>query len=369
MSGRRWGSVGLAILALMLVVAIVGPGSVSGHRPYDPDSPEADGLLGLSRTMQALGADVAVDATPPLDTDTRIFASDALLSEDELTAWHSWVEEGGTLIVADTRSRLHDRDWTPPGMTEVFVPEGRDPACPHIDDAIREVVQTDWNGLELRPGDRDCFVVDADHSWMIIEQVGEGHRILLGSPQPFTNAWLNAGDNAALAAALLVGDSEPRVQFIPLDGTGRAEIGLIDLIPDDVIIALALLAGAVLIAVIAHGRRLGRPVADALPPVLPASSLATSLGGLSRRAKDREGAAAPLRAGARRRVARRTGLPADADPELLVERVVTSSHLDPDLVALALEPSAVEDDEQLLEISRAVAQVGSPPTPPHEGVE
>ncbi len=350
-------AIAVAFALLLLVVLIVGPSAGTDGPPYDPESTAGDGLLGLVRTLEAIDVEVEVDGNPPSDTATRAFAPVSMLTPEALEVWDDWVRDGGTLVVADPWSGFHDRGQVRPGVTEALVADTRDPACARIDPSITEVVQTEWNGLEVRDGDEDCFVVDGDHSWLILEEVGDGQRILLGSAQPFTNAWLSDGDNAALATALLAPEGTDQLRFLPRTGAGGGDIGLFDLVSDGVWNGLLLLAIAVLVAVLARARRLGRPVLEALPPVLPSAELATSLAGLSRRAGDRRGAAEALRARARQATARAIGVTPDTPPQELFDRAALVARVDPEVLALALLPRPVVDDDGLLQVAQAVAEI------------
>ena len=355
---RRWVPVLVAVVVLLLTVLLIGPTSGPGTEPpLDPTSADHDGLLGLVRILEDLDVAVEVSTTPPEDTEARAYLPVDLLTDDDHAAWRDWVEDGGMLVVGDHWSRLHDRAHLAQTFAERMVTEERSAACPQIPSEIGPVIHDDWGGVAYEPGEIDCFVVDSDHSWLVVTEVGAGRIVLLGSSTPFTNAWLERGDNALLAAALFGPRPGDRLVVIPRSAAGDVGVGLLDLVPDGVWRALILLALAIVVAVVSRARRLGRPVEERLPPVLPSAELASSLAGLSRRAGDRGGAADELRARARATIARTLGMGPDAEAKDLVERFAATSQLDRSQIELAFVDGPVSDDTHLLQVSEAVAHV------------
>lgn len=355
---RGWLTAVGTVVVLLAATLLVGPltGPAPGP-PLDPDSTQPDGLLGLVRMLEDLDVEVAVTTSPPGDHTVRAFVPADVLSTPERDAWRAWVAEGGTLIASDRWSDLHDRPYLPPGFAEGMMTDARIAGCPEIPPMVSEVVHDGWVGVAHEPGDTDCYGVDADHSWLVATPMERGRLILLGSAEPFTNAWLDEGDNAVLAAALLAPGAADRVVLVPRSDDADVGVGLLDLVPDGVWHGLALLLAAALLAIVARARRLGRPVEERLPPVLPSAELATSLAGLSRRAGDRDGAAARLRDRARSAVARHLGAGPTTDPQQLLSRYTTISRWGRDEVAAAFTDDAVRDDDHLLAIAQACARV------------
>jgi hypothetical protein len=352
-----WVTVAGAGAVLLVAVLIVGPvtGPPAGP-PLDPDSPASDGLLGLVRVLEALDVEVAVSLDPPADASVAYLPVD-MLSGEVRDGWEAWVEGGGTLVVADRWSPLHDREVRPPGFGEGWVPEERTADCPVVPAEVGTVLHDDWAGVPHEDGEVTCYDLDAGYAWLVEVAHGDGRMLLLGSSGPFVNAWLPQGDNALLAAALLGSDPAGRVVLIPRDAAGEVEVGLLDVVPDGVWRFVTLALVALVVGVIARARRLGRPVEERLPRVLPSAELATSLAGLSRRAGDRAGAAARLRSHARAGVARNLGMAAHAPAEDLVQRFAATSRLDPADVRMAFVDEEIEDDDALVAVATAVARV------------
>lgn len=155
---------------------------------------------------------------------------------------------------------------------------------------------------------------------------GGGQVTLIGTSRPFTNQALDRSGNAALAISLL--DSARRVVWLlprPAEAAAgpASSRGLLDLLPDRLLLALA--QGAVALALFAawRARRLGGVVAETLPVAVAGTETTEGRARLYRASGARASAAAALRSGAARRLATRVGLGADPSPEALVAAVGT----------------------------------------------
>lgn len=353
-----WVTVVVAGVVLLLAVLIVGPVTTpTTGPPLDPESSAPDGLLGLVRVLEALDVEVAVTADPPADATTRAYLPVDVLTDGARAEWDAWVAAGGTLVVTDAWSPLHERDFRALGFGQGWVPEERTADCPVVPAEVGTVVHDTWVGVPYEDGEVACYGDADQHAWLVEVDHGDGRLLLVGSSQPFVNAWLPEGDNALLAAALFGPEPGAGLVLIPRDASGEVDVGLLDVVPEGVWRALLLALLALVIGVIARARRLGRPVEERLPRVLPSAELATSLAGLSRRAGDRSGAAARLRARARAGVARNLGMAADTPAEELVQRFAATSPLDADDIRVAFVDGPVEDDPALVAVAAAVSRV------------
>jgi hypothetical protein len=353
-----WVTVVVAGAVLLIAVLIVGPaaGPATGP-PLDPDSSAPDGLLGLVRVLEELDVEVEVTAEPPPDTTTRAYLPVDVLPDDVRDEWDAWVAAGGTLVVTDAWSPLHDREFRGLGIGQGWVPEEHTADCPLVPDEVGQVVHNRWVGVPYESGEVACYVDDGEYAWLVEVEHGDGRLLVAGSSEPFVNAWLPEADNALLAATLLGPEPGGRLAFIPRDASGAVDVGLLDVLPDGVWRGLLLGLLALVVGVIARARRLGRPVEERLPRVLPSAELATSLAGLSRRAGDRSGAAARLRSRARASVARNLGMAADTPAEDLVQRFAATSRLEPDDIRMAFVDGPVDDDPALVAVADAVSRI------------
>lgn len=340
-------AVGLA--GLVLSVFVLGPPTTG--LPLDPTSVAPDGVRGVVELLEALEVDVTIDAEPPLTVGTRAWLPVDALDGDSRGAWATWVEQGGHLVVSDPTSELHDLPRL--GSDQLVGGGDRRADCDRFAD-LGAIRQGDWQGLEVPAGAQGCFPVGQEEgAWLVQLDRGAGRLTVLGSTEPFTNALLDAADNAVLAAALLGPAPGERLVVIPRPSEPAETGGLLALIPPGVWQLLALLVLALLLAVVWQGRRDGVVVAESLPPVLPSAELARSLAGLLQRAGDRADTAERLRRDHRRRATAALGLSPDLDPAALVHEVAGRTAVARDDAEVALLPGAVHDDADLVEVAAA----------------
>lgn len=153
---------------------------------------------------------------------------------------------------------------------------------------------------------------------------GGGRMTLVGTSRPFTNEGLARTGNAALAIGLLGSGSRvlwllPRPAELAAGSSGKR--GLVDLLPDRLLLALAQSLLALVLFAAWRARRLGGVVAEALPVTVRGIETTEGRARLYRASGARASAAAALRTGAARRLASRVGLGADPAPEALVEAI------------------------------------------------
>jgi hypothetical protein len=364
----RW-AVALAMVTLLVLAAVIA-GPPEAGIPLDPESTGSDGLRGVRDLLAEVGVESEVSLTPPDQRSTRVFVPVDRLGaarQDELRAW---VRDGGMLIVADPTSPLHGLPATAGGLTGVLGATPNTPACdlPGLAE-VGEVVHPGWSGLEVPEEGTGCFPIgDGEAAWLVVRSEGAGTIVALGSAEPFTNGQLDRADNAVLAAALLGPAPGDRVVFVPRPPVGEGDQALLDLVAPRVWRGLGVLLVALLLGLAWRGRRLGLPVAERLPPVVPAAELARSVAGLLQRAHSRDGAASQLRGQARREVSDRLGGPATATADELVALTVTRTGLTTTTARTALVDGPIADDAELVEIARATAALrralaaGAPPT-------
>jgi hypothetical protein len=348
----RW-AVAVAMTALLVLAAVIA-GPPGTDEPLDPDSVAPEGLRGVRDLLEAVGVETDVSLDLPVDMSTKLFVPVDRLGERRHEAIAAWVREGGTLVVADPTSRLHGLGSSPPGFEGVLGATPRQPAC-SLDavEEVDEVVHAGWTGLTVPDGATGCFPVGDEAAWLVARQEGAGTIVALGSATPFTNRQLDRADNAVLAASLLGAAPGDRVVFVPLPPLGEGDATLLDLVAPRVWRGLGVLLVASLLGVLWRSRRLGPPVPERLPPVVPAAELARSVAGLLQRAHSRQGAAAQLRVDARREVGARLGAAGSASGEDLVQLAVARTEVAPDVARTALVDGPVDDDNGLVEVARA----------------
>jgi hypothetical protein len=219
---------------------------------------------------------------------------------------------------------------------------------------------------------------------------GQGEIILVGATEPFRNDRLAEDANAALATGLLAGHSRliwvdvhrrearPGAQFnapgLPEYRRGDRSRGgggdsFFSYFPPQLWAALLLLlVGATLLGV-AQARRLGPPVAEPLPVLVPAAETVAGRGRLYHRIKARQASLDTLRAAAVTRLARaldplaraperQLDTDGPARDEFLI-KVAGWAEVPPQTVRTVLFGPAPDSDEELLvsaaELDRLVA--------------
>jgi hypothetical protein len=131
--------------------------------------------------------------------------------------------------------------------------------------------------------------------------------------------------------------------------------------------AFTLLLAAGLLLAFARARRLGAPVPEPLPVIVPATETVLGRGRLYARAKARGPALATLQAAARDRLCRLFDLPADAPREALVAATATQAGWDPVTVESVLYAPPPEDDEHLVAAATNLDILLRAVTRTHEG--
>ncbi len=316
--GRIAAIAGVALVSLgVLLAQISGTGS-SGKRSTQDSAADAGptGLLALAVLLDSEGHEVERVNEPPSDDGLDADKSTFLLAPGDLTAadataLNDLAADGGRVIVAgdpgdEGLERLLGSDAEIDGVGGparafplALAPETAGVAAIEQDD---ETTFTAAGGaLPLLGADGVVSAVAAD--------VGEGRVVVIADDSIFQNSRLGLADNALLALNL-AGAEGRGVQLVESVLTPPGS-GLSALPSAWGWAALGLLVAALALAW-ASGRRLGpvEHVSRPLPP--PRKAYVDAIAGALIRARDPDGAVAPLREVARDRLARRAGLPMDA---------------------------------------------------------
>lgn len=278
------------------------------------------GFHALREYLRAMGAQVGHAAVPP-DAGEATFVLLADLRDAEAAEKVlDWVAAGGRLVLTDPLSEiagalgLASETVADPvlAQTRVLVP-----GCAAFAGAgIAEVsVSVREPALSVPEDAQGCFPVQEGLFVALIAH-GEGHVAVLGGPSALTNRYLRAQDNAVLAYRLL-GGLESVVFGPPIDPAGIAPAGPWETLPSGARSALAVLVVVLVVLALVRGRRFGRPVVEEPASPIPSSQLVRAMAGLYQSAGAAGYAGELLKDGARRRVARRLGLPPAASDDAL----------------------------------------------------
>ena len=341
-----------------MVVALAGSRS-NGGSADDPASTSPQGAKALALLIGRLGG--VVDTSGALPAPGR---GVALVLVDRLTSpgraqLAAWVRSGGTLVIADTRSDLSGVSQaegpTPDSRVGASGPTPPDCSAPWV--AGVDEIDLPLTSLVARPpgATRACFG-SGDAYFAVERGVGSGSVVSLAAPDLWTNQHLGDGANSVLAADLLVSGTGAKVAWLT-GAVGGGRQTLLDAVGDrvDELLIGGLLAVLVLAAW--RGRRLGRPVEEEVPVVLPGSELVGATGRLLARNGQRARAADLLRASAERDLAKELALPVGEDRGVLARRLADLIGRDPGDVEATIGGAPPDDDEALLALAGDIQQL------------
>jgi hypothetical protein len=225
-------------------------------------------------------------------------------------------------------------------------------------DAIGEIDGGAAVRFEVTESDELCFGDREDGAFVVTREAGRGQVVAVGGAAFVTNELLDEQDNAVLAATLLAPRQSTTVRFVeaPIPaGGGDKTLG--DLVPGGVKRAIAQLAVAFVLYALWRAIRFGRPVPEDQPVEIAGSELVAAIGRLLSRTRSPAAAAETLRAGVRRSLRARLGLPAVVSSDVLAEVAAARTGIDVDTVRAAVDERPVTTDADLVAVARAAASV------------
>lgn len=267
---------------LFWVGAIV---ALAGLVLLSPRAEDPDATLALRRYLANSGFEVLASAQLPGPGGTFILVHD-LREADQARPVLRWVEQGGTLVVADPRSIfLGMVGGSPGGPIGLAGSVELEPGCLAAQVVGVGRVTARASDVALT-ADNDEFVSclpAGDGAFLLTRRYGEGTVTLLGGVSPLTNELLADGDNAVLA--LQVAGPGPEVVFgPPLPPGAQGGAGAWDLLPDPArVVVIVMMLSAVGFALV-RARRLGPPVLEEPVAPIPASELVRATARMYRRA-------------------------------------------------------------------------------------
>jgi hypothetical protein len=278
------------------------------------------------------------------------------LTDHEASALGEFVRRGGHLVAGGSGAG----EWLPavvddpPTLTE----KGTRTATPVGAPPVSEVegvrtVRTAALGSWREPGGLAPILAgDGGRVIALAGDAGQGRVIALADPSPVQNGLLAADDNAALGLGL-VGRPD-RVLFAEgVHGYGQGE-GLAAL-PRRWRLTLTGMGLAAGVWLVARGRRLGPPEAEARPLPPPRWAFVDAMAGTLVRTRRPHEAVEPVRHRARRLIVGRAGLPPDAGPDD-VYRAAVRLGLPADQAAAVVGRGA-SNDADVLAAGRALAHL------------
>ena len=347
--------VGINVLAALvdaLAPSPSGPASSSfATKPH--------GLAAWAELAKRNDVDVRALRDPPSDGTLGDGGTVAVMDAGRLTggearALRRFAERGGRVVAGGepgswtaTLLARPAPDWNNDGPETAR----RVGTAPETDGVAR--IETGGDGRWEADAGLERALAGDEGSLLLTTTAGRGRIALLADTSPLQNENLAKADNAALALALS-GDGPLRfVESVHGYGPQRGLAAL----PARLGWALIGLLLAALVFMFARGRRLGPPEPERRELAPPRRAYVDSLAATMARGKQREPAVAPVRAEARRRLARRAGLREDAPDDAWLE-AARGLGLDDD-AARALRGRAETDDE-VVATGRALAALATP---------
>jgi hypothetical protein len=343
----------IALLFGLLIVAWAAGRPPNDGDPLDPRSSAEFGARGLVLFLHELGADVDISATgPSTSTDVAVLLEDRL-TEASRRELATWVEDGGTLVIADPGSPL-SAPLSEDGNDVLAAITGDIERGTCDLDELDDVNDIDAPGALLYDtgvADSQCFGDDRA-AYVVSGTIGAGRVISVGSPTPFLNDALDDRDHSLLAAGLMVPEDGAQVTVLERPPPGEGDDDLTDLVSDGVKAALVQLALAFAVYAVFRARRLGRPVPEPLPVPIAGSELTAAVGELMQQRRDPTRAARVIQQDTRRQLARRLGLPVDATAQAVADAVSARVDTGADHVLDLLNRPSVEDERALVDLIR-----------------
>lgn len=350
----------LALVVLVLVgvvVAIqVGVQMPAQRGSLDPESVSDSGSMALAQILGDQGVDVTVvrsraEAKAALSDDTTLVMANPYTLTDE------GLEEllGPADRVVFLSSGTHLLNVLEIG--ENAAPDSAAVSASCTADEFADVGTIRPDRLFLpADGVEGCFGTDTSRAAAVLIDEREGAtRIVVEGARLFSNAYLADDGNAALGIALL-GQTDRVVWYVPsfadTDIEAQTPDTLGSLTPGWVTPAILLLLLAGLSAAVWRGQRYGPLVAETLPVTVRASETMHGRARLTAKAADASHAAAAIREGSRRRLARRLGLAATATSEEVADAASDRLRIPRGSLHQLLGGALPADEAALVELAR-----------------
>ena len=322
--GGRW-AIGLAGILVVFNLFGLAIEAVYGGAPSGPPSStfttDGGGTAAYAELLERNDKTVVPLREEParadLPSDATLFVlSPQDVAPPDVDALQEFVAEGGRLVVAVEREAEWLRGilpgppiWTTPGTrsARALVPIEETRGVETVSSAGAGAWETAGETLPILAGELPAATVAT---------VGEGRVVSIADATLLQNSYLDEADNADFALAI----AGQRDQMLFAETYhGYSEATGFTALPESARWALALLGVAVLLAMLAYGRRFGPPdrIRREFPPTRRAyvDALAGTLGKM----RDREAVVAPLRKRGRAALAKRLNVSDPYDDPALLE--------------------------------------------------
>ena len=325
MTRRAWIVVGAIAGAVVGVNALLVVLDRLSEEPSGPASSSyataPHGLAAYADLLRRTGHPVVRLREVPEEADLDTASTVVVLDPEspnvaDAEALRAFVEAGGLLVAGGALPNVWLDELVDVAPIWSGAPVRRStPLAPLPEVAGVRVVRAAGPGSWSGTGEALPVAGDADRTLLAVAAPGRGRLVLMADASPLQNRLLDEADNAALGLALAGPRARPVAFVESVHGYGPA--AGVAAIPERWLFALGGLVLAVLVFMVARGRRLGPPEREdrALPP--PRREYVESLAAVLARTKRPGDAAEPVRAEARARIGARAGLDSEPDEEAL----------------------------------------------------
>lgn len=356
-SRRRWTGVVLAVAVITIAILVVYEPPSSGIT-YDPASRAPDGLAVLVDVLTELDVEVEVSDRLPSGTPDAVIAPPIGWPDPALRELAS---TGPRVVAAIPPTEDAERVEIAFGGIGLVT---REVDCALLTD-VGTLLSPSWiawqpsaDGEVLPDGTERC-ITDGTAAWATVVPVGDGRLVSLGSFAPLVNDRMREQDAAVAAVRLLGVSAGDRVVALTVPDVDDAPPTLFDIIDPRWFDAAWLTLLVLVLAGLARGRRLGRPVSEELPVRVPSGELARAMGDLRHRVGANTAAVETLRTRTLALAGARLGLGAAPSGEEVVAALRASGVglTDADASVLRRPPPPGADEETLTGAAARLAAV------------
>ena len=360
---RGW-RIGIALVVGVIVfdLALKALQDYTGGTPGGPTSSSyataAGGLRAYAELLAREGHPISRVRRYPHEAaldpaGTVVVLDPPLVTRTDALALRRFVAVGGRLIAGGAGSGWLRTILTPaPTRDPVSKIRAATPIAPASELADVARVRAGGSGGWASAGAALPVLGDDRAALVDVATIGQGRLLLLADPTPLQNGLLGAADNARLGLNLSGPSGRPVAFLEAYHGYGKTS-GLAA-IPFRWKLLLAGLVLATLTYMVARGRRLGPPEAEARELAPPRRVYVESLAGTLGKAHRPGEAVAPLQRHVRKAVAERAGLRPDADEATMRAAGARLGLPDDEIDAMLMDAG---NDAQVMAAGRALARL------------
>ncbi|WP_156762224.1 DUF4350 domain-containing protein [Microbacterium karelineae] len=347
---RAWGWIAV-IAAIVIVGSLIAVFERDWSAPdrFDADSPRYDGARAIATLLGEQGVaveqlDRVADVRERIGSGATLAITDASILDVDVLRELAGAARSTVILDADFASM----DVFFPGIgyggsgSGAVAPDCGLPAASNAGAILPGTLYSSGD-----PAIAACYPAGEGYALLQADVDADSTLTLLDGEAILVNDALDQEGHAALALGLL-GQADDLVWYTPTYADPEAADGapvLGDFVPTWVTPAIILGAFVAAAAAVWRGRRFGPLVAETLPVTVRAGETLEGRARLYRAGGDPAHAMAALRRGARVRMSRRLGLPADADAAQLARGLGGVLNRDPQAVHAVLTSEPHDDAE------------------------